>query len=101
MNQMNFDKNRFENERYWRTINRYLTGLGAFLAIALTSVFLLTIVIFMYSLRTQSWIDGLVLLLSSLILLFCYSALTTKTISNNIYYRFPHIIKRFFDIIIS
>lgn len=101
MNQIDFDeKNSDDSWPFRRTFSQLLEGLGAYVAIVLTSISLLIIIVVFVDLP-QPRLERLLYLLPFVVALWIYCALTTKTIDNSISFRLPHIFKRFFDVIFS
>jgi len=100
MNQNNSDGNE-NNDKGSQllkgTIHLFVTGLGAFSAIVLTSMLLLII-----WLTPQIGIIKFIYFFIPLaIALWIYSTLTTEIPSGKVSYRLRHIVKRFFDVILS
>lgn len=101
MNQIDSDKkNSNGSGLFRRSISQFLVGLGAYVAIVLTSISLL-IVFAVFVDPRQPRLELLLYLLPFVVELWLYCAFTTKTMDNSISYRLPHIFKRFFDVTFS
>jgi sugar transferase EpsL len=103
MNQTNFDldANKHSSTASKERTTNFIRGLGAYFAAVLTNISLLIVVAIFVGWKTPEVTSLFSYLAFSLLLLFLYSAATTRTVTISTNYRLLQILKRLIDVIIA